>query len=81
MNKKRRNEIALNLRTLVMIKNNFESILFDEQNSYDNIPENLQNSDRAIESEEAIDCLDNAVDYIETAIDNLSDAIDSIEEI
>lgn len=81
MNKKRRSEIATNLRSLVMIKNNFESILFDEQNSYDNIPENLQNSDRAFESEEAIDCLDNAVDYIETAIDNLSDAIDSIEEI
>lgn len=88
MNKKRRIEISNNLHELVRIKDriefikeNFDSILFDEQDSYDNIPENLQNSDRAMDSEEAIEYIGEAISYIGDAIDNIDNAIDSIEEI
>lgn len=81
MNKKRRAEISNNLYTLIMIKENIESILSAEEDAYDSIPENLQNSDRAMDSEEAIDNLNDGIEYIREAINNLEDAIDSIEEI
>lgn len=81
MNNKRRKEISNNLNSLIMIKENFERILSDEEDSYDNIPENLLNSDRAMDSENAISSLDDVISYLTDAVDNIEDAINSIEEI
>lgn len=81
MNKVRRKEITTNLNELIIIKENFERILSDEEDTYDNIPENLQSSYRAMESEDAIDSLDESISYLTEAIDNIEDAINSIEEI
>lgn len=81
MNNKRRKEISNNLNSLIMIKENFERILSDEEDSYDNIPENLLNSDRAMDSEDAINSLDDVISYLTDAVDNIEDAINSIEEI
>ena len=50
-----------------------ESVLFDEEDAYDNIPENLQGSWRAMESEDAIDALNDAIDLL-TDIQSASDA-------
>ena len=41
-----------------------ENVLYNEEDAYDNIPENLQSSWRAEESEEAIDVLTEAIDLL-----------------
>ena len=46
----------------------------EEQEAYDNIPESLQGSDAAYESEEA-------VENLSTANENVEDAIDALEQI
>ena len=56
------------------ILNMIESVRDDEESAFDNMPENLQGSNRAFEMEENIDYLDDAIDY-------LNDAVNSIEEI
>ena len=69
-----------------------EDVLYAEEDAYDNIPENLQGSWRAEESEEAIDALNDAIELLtdmQSAEDNSEDemeekiqeVIDSLEEI
>ena len=41
-----------------------EDVLYAEEDAYDNIPEDLQGSWRAEESEEAIDALNDAIDLL-----------------
>lgn len=70
MNKARRKKIqkAIDMlemgdgvnRALVLL----EDVLYAEEDAYDNIPENLQGSLRAEESEEAIDALNDAIDLL-----------------
>ncbi len=50
--------------------------IHDEEEEYhDNIPDNLQGSERAETSEEAIESLDNAADSISEACDYLEEII------
>ena len=74
MNKQRRERIRRLVSSMRILENEIEDILNEEQDYYDNIPENLLSSDRAVDSEEAIDNLDDALDYITQLID----AIESI---
>ena len=46
------------------VLNLLEDVLYDEEDAYDNIPENLQGSWRAMESEDAIDTLNDASDLL-----------------
>ena len=46
-----------------------------EQDSIDNTPENLQNTERYERMEDIVDQLNEAVDYIGQAKDNLQEAI------
>ena len=101
MNKKRRkrisnviNEINLAkkhrdlLKTrLEEIKNELENILYEEEDYFDNMPENLQGSIRGEDAEEAIDYLTDAIDSLDCAIgetedkkidDELNDAINNL---
>ena len=66
-----------------------ENIKLDEEIYYDNIPENLQYSTRAYDSEEAINNMDDALDLLNEAhneddVDEqnslISQAIDKIED-
>ena len=41
-----------------------EDVLYAEEDAYDNIPENLQGSWRAEDSEEAIDALNDAIELL-----------------
>lgn len=99
MNKARRQELSDVIRGLNSMQdaddlyawiNTLDNIKDDEQSYYDNIPENLQSSQRAEDSESAIDNLDEALDLlnelynmdefdknselIEQAIDKIEDA-------
>ena len=66
-----------------------ENIKMDEEIYYDNIPENLQYSTRAYDSEDAINSMDDALDLLNEAYDEkdsdeqselISQAIDKIED-
>ena len=74
MNKQRRERIRRLVDNMRTLENELSDILNEEQDYYDNIPENLLSSDRAVDSEEAIDNLEDALDYITQVID----AIESI---
>lgn len=72
MNKERRKELKTAAIRLEIIKDEIERIKGDEEYYYDNIPENLQNSLRADESEEIIDELEELLDSLSDIIDNLN---------
>lgn len=71
MNAKVRNEIAKHIVSLNEIKDKVESIMENEQEKYDNMPEGLQDSERADEMLDVIDNLDSAVSSIEEAVEYL----------
>ena len=69
-----------------------EEVLYAEEDAYDNIPENLQGSWRAMESEEAIDALNDAIELLtdlqcaenadeDEEEDKIQEAIGCLEEI
>lgn len=59
------------------IISDLEDIKSDEQDYLDNIPENLQGSERYSIAEEAIDNLDNALDELSST--NFDEAIDYLQ--
>lgn len=74
MNNPRRKEIKQLIREIENLKLKVECVLNDEQDYYDNMPENLQNSIRGMSSEDAIDNITNA-------IDNLDESISALQEV
>ena len=70
MNKERRKRIA---DAIYKIEELVQSILDDEQEAYDNMPENLQTSENGIISEEAQENLDSAIEALEEAISYLEE--------
>lgn len=74
MNNKRRKAIIEISQKIELNTDCLKDILSEEQESYYSMPENLQNSDRGMESEEAQSSL-------ESAIESLEDAISLLEEI
>lgn len=89
MNKARRKRIITVIRDLgnirdysfiESIKDEIENILWEEQDAYDNMPENLQYSMRGEESSDAIDSLQEAVDALDEAIDIFNELDDLKDE-
>lgn len=75
MNKARRANIKETVNLIGRAKWMLESILDEEQEYYDNIPENLQTSQRAEDSEDAISNLEDAISNLEEAIGNLEEVV------
>ncbi len=73
MNAKRRKVIAGICATLEALHDEIETVKDDEEESYGNMPENLQGSERGMESEECIQMLDDALESISNAICALGD--------
>lgn len=71
MNAKVRKEIAKHIASLNDIRDKLESIRDDENQKYDNMPEGLQDSERANEMLEAVDNLDSAISAIDEAVEYL----------
>ena len=53
-----------------------ENALNEEEDCLDNMPENLQDSDRCSNMEDAIDNMENSIELIEEAIEYLNKAIE-----
>lgn len=75
MNKVRRANIKETVDLIERVKSVLESILDEEQEYYDNIPENLQTSQRVEDSEDAISNLEDAISNLEEAIGNLEEVV------
>lgn len=71
MNKERRNRISVVNSRLNVLAEELEHTKEEEGYYYDNIPENLQGSMRAEESEDIIDILDEVTEHIREVVDQL----------
>ena len=73
MNKNRRKAIAEVRDILESGTSNLEVIRGEEQESFDNLPEGIQESERGEKMSECIE-------YLEEAIETLGEAIDNLDE-
>lgn len=73
MNKKRKQELNKISIELDALLDRLDDIYNDEQIAYDSMPENLQGSDRGMESEEAVNAINEAKEQIQEAIDLLNE--------
>ena len=71
MNKARIKQLINWKKKAEELKEELESILYDEQDYFDNMPENLQGSMKGIDSEEAINQLEDAISTLEETIDSV----------
>lgn len=74
MNANRRKELQKVWDSLCEIEATLESLRDDEQDYLDNIPENLQSSERYEIAESAVDSLDSALSSLEEAMDYIDEA-------
>lgn len=74
MNDKRRKTLARAEELLKTALKIVTDALEKEQDSRDNIPESLEDSNMAVRMDEAIDALDDAVAQIEEALDSICKA-------
>lgn len=75
MNKKRREVLQGCIRHLESTTGDIELAIEEEQNCLDNIPENLQESDRCVQMERSVELLEEALSNIESAISDIEEAI------
>lgn len=73
MNRVRRKELQELYDIIYEAKERLE-MLHDEEEYMDNIPENLQSSERYEKAEAAVDALDSAVSSLEEALDYIEEA-------
>lgn len=73
MNKVRRKNIQDVVGQLEDLKSALEDVLHEEEEYRDNIPENLQGSERYEKADEACDTLSGAVDGLEDIITSLGE--------
>ena len=82
MNKQRREKIRQLKTQIDLIRtdlkkasNELSSILSEEQDTFDNMPEGLQSSYRGMCSEDSIDSMEEASDKLDEVIELLSDIV------
>ncbi len=75
MNKKRRELLKSAIPFLTQAASIIERAVEQESDCLDNMPENLQDSDRYEKMEKAVENLDAALEHIETIKDCVSEAI------
>ena len=75
MNKNTRKQLKTLIKSLESIKTELEEISEEEQEKLDNIPENLQSSERYERAESVCGYLDEAICSFDELIDNINNAI------
>ena len=75
MNNQRREKLRKAEQALNAASEYIEDVLDEEQDSLDNIPENLQGSNRYEQMEIAVDKLNEAIDQIESVKECLDEAV------
>ena len=77
MNKKRRQRLSEAIRTLHGVISVLEDARDQEQDGFDNLPDNLQETERAQSMEDAIDQLTDAIENIQEASECIQRACES----
>lgn len=75
MNSKRRERLTKSKLILEKIANELDSVSDEEMDSLDNVPENLRDSERFAQMEEAADKIGDAKSFVEDAVSILEDVI------
>lgn len=76
MNKVRRKNLQSIIDRLDDIKADLEEITYEEEEYRDNIPENLQGSEKYERADEACDSLNDAADTLNEVIDSITTAME-----
>lgn len=76
MNAQRRKSIQEVIDQLTDLQSTVENLKDEEQEAYDNLPENLQGSERGEAMSEAADNLDSAYNSIDEVLEYLNAAIE-----
>lgn len=76
MNAVRRKKLAIIMEELEELKGSVEELLEEEEEYRDNMPENLQGSERYEKADEACDSLYEVVSNLEEAIDGIDTAME-----
>lgn len=76
MNKQRRKELNEIINKLSELRDDLASLTSEEEECYDNMPENLQYSEKGEIIEAAVESLNDALDSIDNAIDSINEAIE-----
>lgn len=76
MNKIRRKNLQAIIDRLEDIKAGLEEITYEEEEYRDNIPENLQSSEKYERADEACDNLNDAADTLNEVIDSITTAME-----
>ena len=76
MNRTRRRSLQSIIDQLVELKGSLEDIQTEEEEYRDNIPENMQESERYERADEACDNLSDAVENLEEVISSIEAAIE-----
>ena len=77
MNKPRRKELERALDLLQQALEIIETVKDEEQEARDNMPDNLQESERAYQMDENVDNLDSVLELIDEAKDGIDIVIES----
>lgn len=76
MNNARRKQLDKISARIEELKDELASLMEDEEEYRDNIPENLQRSERYEKAETACDSMSYALDSLDEAISNIEDAME-----
>ena len=74
MNSSRRRQLNNILSKVDLLKEELQSILNDEEEYKDNMPENLQGSEKFEKTESACEAMQEALDQLEEVINNIETA-------
>jgi hypothetical protein len=77
MNKLRKKRLCKVLDNIDVALSLLDSIMIDEEEYKDNMPENLQGSEKYKISETACDCMQEAFDSLESAIGSIEEIVAS----
>lgn len=65
MNQARRKQIKKVIEQIELAKDKLQNVLNEEEETFDNMPENLQGSIRGDESQEAMDAMNEAIELMD----------------
>lgn len=75
MNKQTRARLSSIYGQMDSLTEELDDLMLDQQDIYDTIPENLQQSERGMAQEDIVDSLDTAVECFRKGLESLQEAI------
>lgn len=74
MNKDRRNRLTVLMKNIDVLKEQLESIMEEEEEYYNNMPDNMKDGERGQQTEERVGTIQNAIDRLDEAMSAITEA-------